>query len=277
MIAEPMPARTIAMTVPLSTVRNTVTGRTPSALQAVLDAVHVARRWVGHHLHAVERLDGDGAVGELAAAGDEHVGIVEQGDALDVAARRADAEAEVELAGEHLGDRRHLVLVQPDVGAGVLVAEAREHRRQQHVRHALERADVDAATLTGLEPLERVGRRLRPGEDVTGVGQHQLAERREPYRAGTAGAVEHRAADRALERGDLLADRRLRVPEAIGGLAEGALGGHRVERGEVAQLEAGEPAEAAADGGFRDVHHAASLHPERSATLIESIDDHRFT
>ena len=60
---------------------------------------------------------------------------------------------------------------------------------------------------------------------------------REAHRAGPARAVEHRRAGGALEGGDLLADRRLRVAEGVGGLAEGARLGHRDEGLQVPDLD----------------------------------------
>ena len=74
-------------------------------------------------------------------------------------------------------------------------------------------------------------------DDVAGVAEDDLAERRQLDRSGTAGAVEHGAADEALEGGDLLADGGLGVAEAEGGLAERALGGDGVEGDEVPELE----------------------------------------
>ena len=62
---------------------------------------------------------------------------------------------------------------------------------------------------------------------------------------GPAGAIEDGAADRSLEGGDLLADRRLGVAEPLGRASERAFGGDGVEGQEVAQLEAGEGVEQA--------------------------------
>lgn len=64
-------------------------------------------------------------------------------------------------------------------------------------------------------------------------------------RTGPAGAVEHGAPDRPLERGDLLAHGGLRVPEALRRPPERTLDGNGVERGEVAKFEAGERSERA--------------------------------
>ena len=53
-----------------------------------------------------------------------------------------------------------------------------------------------------------------------------------------AGPLDERLADDPLERRDLLADRRLRVSEPVGGASEGSLARDCVERGEMANLDA---------------------------------------
>jgi hypothetical protein len=55
-------------------------------------------------------------------------------------------------------------------------------------------------------------------------------------RARAARALDQPLADDALERRDLLRDRRLRVAEPGRGGAERALAGHRLQRGQVPQL-----------------------------------------
>ena len=92
-------------------------------------------------------------------------------------------------------------------------------------------------TVAGEEALDGLAGGVDPGDDVAGVAEHELAERRQLDRAGAAGAVEHGPADEALEGGDLLADGGLGVAEAGGRPAERALGGDGVEGDEVAELE----------------------------------------
>ena len=147
----------------------------------------------------------------------------------------ADREREVELAGQHALGAGVVVLLleQADVDVGVLAAQLLDHRRQQHVGDALERADVDAPDVAGDEALDGVAGGVDAGDDVAGVAEDELAERRQLDGPRPARAVEQRAADEPLEGGDLLADGRLGVAEADGGLAERALGGHRVEGDEV--------------------------------------------
>ena len=110
-------------------------------------------------------------------------------------------------------------------------------RREQDVGHALERADVDAADLAGEEAADGVARRVDAGDDVAGVAEHELAERRQFDGARSTGTVEQGPADEPLEGGDLLADSRLRVAEPDRRTAERALRRHCIERRKVAQFE----------------------------------------
>ena len=105
---------------------------------------------------------------------------------------------------------------------------------------ALERADVDAPDLSGEEAVDGLAGGVDAGDDVAGVAEHELAERRQLDRPRAAGAVEQGAADEPLEGGDLLADGGLGVAEAHGGTAERALRGDGVEGDEVAQFEVAE-------------------------------------
>ena len=143
----------------------------------------------------------------------------------DVAVDRCVVEQQVQVADlwilRHLGE--------PDLAAGVLVTEPAYDRRQDHVRHALERADVDPA-IAGLEPLDGIGQRLGLRQQVASLLEDHGAERRDPYRPGTARPLEHRASNGPLQGGDLLTDRRLRVAQSRGRSAERALlddGSHR--------------------------------------------------
>ena len=91
--------------------------------------------------------------------------------------------------------------------------------------------------VAGEEALDGVAGGVDAGDDVAGVAEDELAERGQLDGSGAARAVEQRAADEALEGGDLLADGRLGVAEADRGPAERALGGDGVEGDEVAELE----------------------------------------
>ncbi len=242
--AAPMPARTIDITAPLSAVLNTINGSTPSAakVSSTLPMSHSIR---GNDTICTPSScsQPNRTVGEVAAATHEHVRVVEQLDRFDRAVERSHPVRQVELAGEQSLDRG-LLLEDADVDGRVLIAQLHDDLRQQHVGHALERADVDPA-LAGLEPLDGIGGRLSPVEQFAGMGQHELAERRDAHRLGAAGPIEDGAADRPLQGGDLLADGALGVAESLRSLPERALGGDGVEGQQVTDLEAGEGIEQA--------------------------------
>ena len=142
-------------------------------------------------------------------------------------------EVEVVEAG-----RVGLLLEQPDLAAGVAVAQPLHDLREDHVRHALERAEVDAP-VTGLEPVDGGGEARRLRQQVAPVREHHRAEGRDAHPFRPAGPVEDRAADGLLQRGDLLADRRLGVAEAERRPSERTLVGYRGEGGEVPQFDVG--------------------------------------
>ena len=146
---------------------------------------------------------------------------------------------------------------------GVLAAQPLDDRRQQHVGHALERADVDAPDVAGEEAVDGLAGGVDAGDDVAGVAEHDLAERCQLDRPGPARAVEQRAADEPFERGDLLADRRLGVAEADGGPTERALGGDGVEGDEVAEFEVAERCM---------IISVADRHDERSSLVLSTVD-----
>ena len=91
------------------------------------------------------------------------------------------------------------------------------------------------------EPFEEEAVRLgRPDTrpDLSRVTEQQLAGVGQGNRATAGRSLDQPGADDALERGDLLADRGLRVAELVRGAPERPLVGDRLERGEVAELEA---------------------------------------
>jgi hypothetical protein len=91
--------------------------------------------------------------------------------------------------------------------------------------------------MTRTEPIEIVGERRYPCEEVASTAQELGTEGRELDGTRATRAIEHLLADSALERRDLLADRRLRVAEPLGSTSERPLGGHGVERREMPQFE----------------------------------------
>src|SRR5215217_3499023 len=208
-------------------------------LQPALDVGLAAARRVTDQRDVIEVAGRERAIGQLTSRRHEDERVVEQQHRLEVAAAVADREGELELTGEHgLGAGVVVLLLEEaDVDPGVLTAQLLDHRRQQHVGHALEGPDVDAPDGPGEEALDRLTGRIEPGDDVAGVAEDDLAERCQLDRARSAGAIEDGAAHEPLEGGDLLADGRLGVPEPQRRLAEGALRGHRVDGDEVPHLE----------------------------------------
>ena len=70
--------------------------------------------------------------------------------------------------------------------------------------------------------------------------QHDLARLGQRDRPRPARPLDELETDRALERGDLLRDGRLRVAEPFGRAREGALLGNRLQCGEVAGFDSDE-------------------------------------
>ena len=91
--------------------------------------------------------------------------------------------------------------------------------------------------LPGPEPLDGIREPVRTGQEPVAVLEDQLAQRRQPDGPWPAGAVEHGAADGALQGGDLLTHRRLGVAEAVRRPAEGPLLGDGGQRPQVSQLD----------------------------------------
>jgi len=77
--------------------------------------------------------------------------------------------------------------------------------------------------------------RGQPGEDRVGMADEGAARLRHAHPAGAA--LDERGARLALERRDLLGDRRLRVGERLGRRREGALRGDLAEDSEALDVE----------------------------------------
>ncbi len=208
-------------------------GSGAAARECLLHQRLVAGEWPGHHGGAVELLQPDRTVGEGAVAGHQEVRVIEQLDVLDVGLDPAVVEQQVEITDPRL---LRLLLGHPDVAVGVLVSQPSYDDRQDHVGHALEGADVDPA-VARLEPVDSVAQSFCLRQQIATVLEDHCAQRGDPYRPGPTRPIEHLAADGSLQRGDLLAHRRLGITEPSGRPAEGALVGHGDHRGEVAQLE----------------------------------------
>ena len=113
---------------------------------------------------------------------------------------------------------RHVLVHDGEPDRGVLLLEPGQHRRQERRQRRGERPEpqpTEASTghrgqllLGGVQP-RHDGARVPEQDDA------RLGQLRRP-----AGAVDDGLADRALERGDVLAHRRLRQPEGIGRCGE---------------------------------------------------------
>jgi len=133
------------------------------------------------------------------------------------------------------------VLVEHHLDLGPLGGEPPHDLRQQARADRLERADAQRAERAALQGGQVGLGRLQAGDDRLGVAQEQPARLGERDGSRAARALDEPLADDPLERLDLLADRGLRVAEPLGGASERPLFGERLERGEVADLDA-EPA-----------------------------------
>ena len=168
-------------------------------------------------------------------------GIAHQLDGLERPfADREHHEREVELAAldqlEEAAVVGRLGELHGDVrpGVGELAQEAREHPRAD----ALVGADVERPG-RALRERGHVGLgRLQAGDDARGVAEEELAGLGQGDPARSAGPLDELLPDDALERLDLLADRRLGVAELLGGTPERALLGNRLKGREMSQFDA---------------------------------------
>ena len=129
-------------------------------------------------------------------------------------------------------------LREPELDLRPVGAEPPHHLGQHARADALVRPDAQRPGLAGAQR-EHVG----PGggeavDDRLGVTKEQRSGLGHRDRARPAGALDEPLADDALERRDLLADRRLRVAELRGGAAERAGARDGLERREVPDLDA---------------------------------------
>ncbi len=152
-----------------------------------------------------------------------------------------DREGEVEISRRREGEQLVLVtaLDQLDAHAGKALAELAQHGRENARAGRLEGADADGAGRPGDERLE-VGACLREAcEHADGVAVEHLARLAQRDRARPSGALDELHADGALERGDLLRDGRLRVPELLRRAREAARLGNGAQRLQMADLDPG--------------------------------------
>src|SRR5262245_17092733 len=174
---------------------------------------------------------------EGRVGGDEQdPGVAHQLDRLERAlGKRRHHEAQVELSAldvlEQLGIGGRLDQVHLD--ARPLLAEAAHQLGQDPRAGALERADAERAAVARDHRGHVRARRVQPGHDRLGVPKPHLAGGREGHRPRPSGPLDELCAADLLHRRDLLADRRLRVPETGRRAANRALLGDRLEGGEM--------------------------------------------
>ena len=158
-----------------------------------------------------------------------------------------DDEGEVELPGgdplEYQGLIVELDEVDGDVGS--LDTQPTEDPGQDADGHRLEGAHGEPSDSPSGELTEVELGDAHPVEDRLGVNDEPLTRLGEAHRLGAARAVEERLPDDPLEGGDLLAHRRLRVAEVLGGPPERPFGGDGKESDKVAELDRVLPAHAA--------------------------------
>src|SRR5581483_1916330 len=172
--------------------------------------------------------------------GDEHVLVAQELDRLERGRLRVERELDerdVELAPLDAGRElaREVRLAELDLDRGPRPAEALQHLRQDLRADALEGADAERAGLAARERGEVGLRGLEARDDRLRVPQQPPPRLGQRHRPRSARALDEALADDPLERRDLLADRRLGVAELLGGTAEGALAGDRLEGGQVAK------------------------------------------
>ena len=111
-------------------------------------------------------------------------------------------------------------------------------------------------------------RRRGAGRGGPGVDEQRRADLGEAQRARAAGTLEHRCPDETLERRHLLAHRRLRVAELLGGSADGAVLDDGDEGDQMTDFEAGPGVDrhgrqciSATDGQWQGILAGASAPP----------------
>src|SRR5262249_21311888 len=77
-----------------------------------------------------------------------------------------------------------------------------------------------------------------PRRDLIGVGEQADPGRRDRHRTAPTGPQQELAADEPFEAGDLLTQGREPIAEALSGAAKRSRRRHRVERGQVPELDA---------------------------------------
>jgi hypothetical protein len=260
MSAATPPSATIAWMMALSSARAAKLRSTPQAAQVGLDPLLGNAAAAAHQGHPAERRERDGGAPERRVGGhQQEVVIVEQlfGRERPVREREA-AEGDVDLApAKQLHERAHVwPLVDLKMEVGIGLRESGGRSREYSHADTLERPHPHGSGAALRKALELSVGDPHASEHGLGMAQQQGRRGSEAGRPAAAGAVDQRLADETLERGDLMADRRLGVAELVGGSAEGSGDLDRLERGEVAQLHAHPPVCAHATKTTRAEAHA---------------------
>jgi hypothetical protein len=201
---------------------------------AVVEADERLERDLPQGRHALER-------GERRTGGhDEHVRVVQQlASLVGPGVERERPEGQVELPALDHVQELALVggLAQDDLDRRVLRREPPQELRQDARAHALEGADAEPSEVAGLQRAHVRLRGEQAGLDRVGVAQEHRPRLGERDRPRPAGALDQAQADDPLERGDLLRDRGLRVPEPLGRPPERALVRDRLQGDQMAEVE----------------------------------------
>ena len=203
------------------------------------------RRAVGDQRKAGKLSEAHGAcrLGEVGAGrSDEHVRVGEHVDPLDRRLERIGDERKVDLAAHEQPTQLPVLrLDEPHLDRGPPL-DVETHDRGNHPHaDALERRDAKRPGLSLGECMQIGLGSAHRRNGSRSVPEQALARFGRRHRAPPAGAFEELQFRGALEHRDLLADRRLRVPEPAGRGCERAGLDDRLERGEVAKLDAEQP------------------------------------
>ena len=133
---------------------------------------------------------------------------------------------------------RVVLLAHADADSRPLRAEAADESGEEVRADALEDADAQRSRLSFGERGHVGAGRVEPGHDRVGVAEQEEPRLGRLHLARAARAVEELLPDDALELRDLLAHRRLRVAELARRGAERPRPHDRLQRREMAQLDA---------------------------------------
>ena len=241
--ALPSPAPAIAWTVPLSSMRNTKFGSAPGARMLVLDPLRAAARAEADQPLLADELDGRqrGDAGQRrGGGGDQHERVVEQLDASNGPSGRGRTP---NVMSSCPGPTRSMRPSSLAASAGWTSTPG-----QASAKRPMIAGSIRVPTLWYTPDAQRAGLARRVGEQV-GAGRLEPVRDRldvaSSSRPASVSSTVRRPRPRSnsrtpsarLERHHVLADRRLRVVERVGGPVERALVGDGAEAQQLAQAE----------------------------------------